>query len=248
MWEYPGEHMDVDKFKLMWIKLMMHPSIHRVLLNNTGDMYIHPKRKELWEFIEKHHYKPIIMTTNAAAMDYVPDVDLIIISFNGGTKETYEHTTGLSFDKTVARIKKFYPEIAKIHAEIHCLIWDGNEGTEDALKELWEDFPGRIRVSYKYDNQMKEDHTIEKHRKTKRVTCDYLSMLSVMPTGQVVSCAHDFGAKTDFGNVFTDSIDGIIWNDARKKKIMEHIAQQYTGICEKCNYNTATAGRFVYLK
>lgn len=227
---------------------MMNQTIHRILINNTGDMDVHPKKKEIWEFMARHHYKPVLLTTNAAAMTHIPKVDFIAISFNGGTKESYEYTTGLNFERTVARIRKFYPEIAKIPAEIHCLIWDGNEGTENALKELWADFPGRVRVSYKYDNQMREDHTIKAHKKDKRDPCDYLGMLSIMPNGQVVSCAHDFEMTTNYGNVFTDSIESTIWHESRKKKGLEHIAGKYTGICKNCNYNTTTDGRIVYLK
>ena len=87
VWKYPGQHMDVEEFKLMWTKLMLSPDVTRILLNNTGDMFIHPRRKEIFDYIAKHHYKPVIMTTNAAAMDCVPPVDVLVISFNGGTKD-----------------------------------------------------------------------------------------------------------------------------------------------------------------
>ena len=248
VWEYPGEHMGVAEFKLMWTKLMLAPEVTRVLLNNTGDMFIHPHRKEIFEYIRAHHYKPVIMTTNAAAMDCVPPVDVLIISFNGGSKEDYEYTTGLPFKKTMERIKRFYPDMEGVHCEIHCLAWDGNKGCEDALKALWEDFPGRVRVSYKYDNQMQEDHTIEEYRKDKRIPCDYLGMLSIMPNGQIVSCAHDFQGVTNYGNIFTDRIKDLLENRMRKQKRIEHYEGRYTGLCEKCNYNTGIEGRIVYLK
>jgi|GEM_PF-5346867 len=248
VWEYKGQHMDVDKFKLMWMKLMLSDKISRVLLNNTGDMYVHPDHKEIFDYIETHKYKPVIMTTNAGMMDYIPKIDLIIISFNGGTKESYEYTTGADFDKTVKRIKSFYPELSHRNCEIDCLMWDGNEGTEDDLKELWKDFPGRVRLSYKYDNQMKEDHTIKKYVKTKRVYCDYLNMFSIMPDGKVISCAHDFEAKTDFGNIFTEEIDDLVNNKNRKEKQHEHFEGIYLDICKKCNYNTSIEGKIVYIK
>jgi len=232
----------------MWVKLMMAPEVTRILLNNTGDMYLHPKRKEIFKYIEEHKYKPVIMTTNAGAMDYVPKIDHLIISFNGGTKSSYEYTTGLDFDKTVKKIKSFYPDIAKVYSEIHCLMWDGNEGTEAALKELWKDFPGRVRLSYKYDNQMKEDHTIDKYKKTDRVFCDYLTMLSILPDGKVISCAHDFEGVTDFGNIFTEEVGDILKNKNRIKKMKEHYEGRFEGLCKKCNYNTGIDGKIVYVK
>jgi len=248
VWEYKGQHMDVDKFKLMWLKLMESKEITKILLNNTGDMYIHPGRKEIFDFIESHHYKPVIMTTNAAAMDYVPKIDAIIISFNGGTKESYEYTTGLDFDKTVKRIKSFYPELSKRYSEIDCLMWDGNEGTEEALIELWKDFPGHIRLSYKYDNQMREDHTLKDHVRSDRIYCDYLDMLSVMPDGKVISCAHDFASTTDFGNIFYDEIPDLLKNPNRLKKQAEHRQGKFLGLCEKCNYNTPIDGKIKFVR
>lgn len=247
VWEYTGKHIDVDSFKLLWTKLMLSDKVHRILLNNTGDMYIHPHRKELFDYMSSHKHKPIIMTTNAAAMDSVPAVDLLIISFNGGTKETYEFTTGLPFDKTVARIKSFYPQLKNVYCELHCLMWEGNEGTEDNLKELWQDFPGRVRLSYKYDNQMKEDKTISKYKRETRVYCDYLDMLSILPDGQVVTCAHDFAGETNLGNALTDQIDDIIFNQMRIKKQREHRDGNFSGLCADCNYNTGVDGKIVYL-
>jgi len=209
---------------------------------------MHPRRKEIWEYIETHHFKPVIMTTNAGLMDYVPKIDLIIISFNGGTKESYEYTTGADFNKTVARIREHYPELSKRNVEMHCLMWEGNEGTEKDLAELWKDFPGKIRLSYKYDNQMKEDKTIEKYKNNDRVYCDYLNMLSIMPDGKIISCAHDFEAVTDFGNIFTDSMDSVMMNKNRKKKQHEHYEGIYSGLCKDCNYNTSLVGKFKYIK
>ena len=248
VWQHPGKDMDFSDFVVIWNKLMDSKHVTRVLLNNTGDMYIHQDRERIFDYIEANHHKPVIMTTNAAAMDRVPKIDEIIISFNGGNKESYEKTTGLVFEKVVARIREHYDALFKVHAEMHCLIWDGNAGCEDDFKELWKDFPGRLRFSYKYDNQMKEDHTIDGKRQSQRFPCDYLRMLNVMPDGRIISCAHDFEAVTDFGNLLTGSVDDTICNINRGDKIAEHCRHEYTGLCEKCNYNTALADRIVYVR
>lgn len=248
VWSLPGNHIKYDDFIIMWDKLMKAPEVSRILLNNTGDMYVHPKRREIFRYIEEHKYKPVIMTTNGAAMDYVPKIDYIVISFNGGTKETYEYTTGLDFDRTVKTIKSFYSDLRRIPCEIDCLIWEGNKGTEKDLEKLWSDFPGRIRISYKYDNQMKEDYTLKEYKRESRMYCDYLNMLSIMPNGQVVSCAHDFEMKTNWGNVLTDSVSELIVNKNRQKKQAEHRKGIFTGLCEKCNYNTSIVGKIRYVR
>jgi radical SAM protein with 4Fe4S-binding SPASM domain len=73
-------------------------------------------------------------------------------------------------------------------------------------------------------------------------------MLSVLPDGKVISCAHDFEAVTDFGNLFTDSVDNAIINNNRKKKQHEHYEGWFAGLCKDCNYNTSQVGKFKYIK
>jgi radical SAM protein with 4Fe4S-binding SPASM domain len=212
-------------------------------------MYNHPDKDRIFDYIGNHKFKFVIMTTNAGLMDRVPNIDELIISFNGGTKESYEYTTGLDFDRTVANIKSLYPQIATLrNAEIHCLIWEGNKGTEEQLKRLWADFPGRVRLSYKYDNQFEEDKTLPEYRKKERVYCDYLDTFSIMPNGQVISCAHDFKMSTNWGNAFEDDIDELNYHPERIRKREEHVRGEFTGLCEKCNYNTPVDDRTKYIK
>ncbi|MHA1369111.1 MAG: radical SAM/SPASM domain-containing protein [Promethearchaeota archaeon] len=250
VWKYKSEDMAYDKFVELINKLDKSPLINRIMLNNTGDMYNHPNCSEMFQFLRVFdRHKPLIFTTNAGLMDEVPPVDFLIISFNGGTKETYEKTTGLSWDDVKRRIRDRYPNLRKLPAvEMHCLIYDGNAGTEDMLLKEWQDFPGRIRVSYKYDNQMRKDRTLSEYRIKRRIPCDYLEMLSIMPSGRVISCAHDFKQVTDFGNVFEESIEELVHHPSRIKKRQEHREGRYTGLCEKCNYNTPLKGRVKYLK
>ncbi len=249
VWKYHGEDMPLEKFFDLWRMLNESDYVTRILLNNTGDLYNHPDHVEILKIVEANKRKHVIMTTNAGLMDYVPAIDVLIISFNGGTKEAYERTTGLDFDDVQANIRLHYDELRKIPVlEMHCLIWDGNEGTENALLETWRDFPGRIRVSYKYDNQMEEDHTLQGYRIAERIPCDYLGMISILPNGDVVSCAHDFEGKNKFGNVFDLGVSGVVENNKRTSMMRDHLHGNFSGICEKCNYNTPIGNRIKYLK
>lgn len=249
VWKHKPYTMRLADFKVVWGKLCTSNLVDRIMLNNTGDLYTIPNHIEYLQYIEDHINKPVLMTTNGELMDYVPAIDTLVISFNGGTKETYEATTGLPFESTVENIRAHYKALGKVRvAEIHCLMWTGNAGTEDALLRLWDDFPGRIRVSYKYDNQMSVDRTIAAYKTTERVPCDYLDKISVAPTGKVISCAHDFGFITDFGDLITGSVQQTMDNYMRRRKQAAHKAGEYLGICEKCNYNTPLGDRIRYIK
>lgn len=247
--EYKGKDMTLENFKKVYDRLQKLSGL-RIMLNNTGDMYIHPDRHAMFDYIEQNPGpNPVIMTTNAGAMDRVPKINEVVISFNGGDKESYERTTGLNFEETVDRIKGFYPELSALPAlQMHCLIWQGNQGCEESFKELWADFPGKLRFSYKYDNQMKDDKCVQGASRNERFLCDYLTNMSITPSGKMISCAHDFEEVTDFGNFITDSLEDILNNAERQRKIKEHMAGVFSGLCEKCNYNTPTDGRIVTVK
>ena len=241
--------MPVAQFKKLWSEMNLSPMVDRILLNNTGDMYNHPERRGLFDVMKTEHHRYVVMTTNGGLMDELPPIDELIVSFNGGTKEAYERTTGLDFDRTVANVRALYPAIERLHnAEIHCLICDLNAGTEDALKTLWQDFPGGIRVSYKYDNQGGEDRTLPEHRTAARIPCDYLRILNILPDGTAALCPHDWDVTETFGNVFEDGLAGCYNHPRRVAKLREHLQGRYYGACGPCNYNTPAEGRVVYLK
>ncbi len=253
VWQYKGADMPVEIFAEVWQTLMMEPRVDRILLNNTGDMYIHPERAALWEIVESHAYKPVIVTTNAAAMDYVPRVAEFIISFNGYDSESYEYTTGLPFQSTVERIHRFYDDLRN-HAglaQIHTLAWGKIyvDDIEDRVRELWSDFPGRVRVSYKVENQQERDVPGAEGRSVaNRIPCDYLQKLNIWPDGSLIMCAHDFKGEVRFGNILEDTVFGTMMNPLRMQKVAEHRAGVYTGLCKDCNYNTPEEGRIVYVK
>lgn len=244
--------MQVHEWARIWEKLNASAAIHKILLNNTGDVWNHPEADAILAVLGSGKVKWTVMTTNAGKMQYIPDgIDELIISFNGGTKQGYERTTGLPFEEVVENIRSLYPQMHKVKdLQMHCLMWDGNEGEEDDLLKLWSDFPGKIRVSYKYDNQQHADHTIEEYKTEQRIPCDYIyNMLCIYPGGEVWMCAHDFHGENKWGNVLTDSIDEVIMNVGRVNKLQEHIEKKYTGLCEKCNYNRPQdAELFRYIK
>jgi radical SAM protein with 4Fe4S-binding SPASM domain len=249
VWELPGQDMLYEDFVKIWEKVNNFHGVTKILLNNTGDMYNHPDRMLIFRHIEENKKKYVVMTTNAGEMDYIPAIDELIISFNGGNKDEYEYTTGLSFSRTVQTIKNFYPDFYKLkNLEMHVLVWEGNKENIHKIHEVFDDFPGKIRLSYKYDNQQKEDYTLPEFQRKNRIECDYLDMLNIWPDGRVIMCAHDFKGENVFGNVLTQEIEEILHSPQRMKKKFEHAQGLYVSLCANCNYNTPTWGKFKYIK
>lgn len=244
-WKRPASMMSVDDFCHIWMKLNDSPFVDRILINGTGDITVHPEHEEFFEAMEVYKRKPVIMTTNGAYLKKVPKVlDELIISFNGGTPEGYKRTTGLDFHKVSENIRSLYP-FHGVWVEMHCLIWQDNEGEEEAFAEHWKDFPGRKRISYKAENQGGEYFGVMEDNE--RIPCDYLSTLCVEWDGRVSACNHDWEGVSDFGNLLSDSVRDVLFNDKRIAMIEAHKRGEFTGICESCNYNVRVDGKIRYV-
>jgi radical SAM protein with 4Fe4S-binding SPASM domain len=245
-WKQPQRTMDIDTFLDIWKKLNDEPAISSIMINGTGDITAVEGWEKYLEAALPFKKKHILMTTNGAYLENIPAVvDTLVISFNGGTPETYRKTTGLDFDAVAQNIRKLYPQMERLGVEIHCLIWKGNEGDAAAFIDFWEDFPGKRRISYKAENQggeyfgiMPDDH---------RVPCDYLNKLCIEYDGHVAACNHDWKMQSNFGDLKTQSITDVMNHPDRRRMVDEHLKHQFTGICEKCNYNVASAGKVAYV-
>lgn len=253
VWTIPGHDMLFDTFRTIFSKLVDDDRIKHILFSNTGEIFAMKDHNpmDFIRYAEKHKAdKRVTMITNASEMYYVPvNLDKLIISFNGGTKEDYEYTTGLNFHNTVNVIRSYYRKFEKMKSvEMHCLIWKGNEGTEENFKNLWSDFPGKLRISYKVENQFGSDLSAKGQSRTKRIKCDYLDKINVAPNGKVIMCAHDFLLRTYFGDLLHGSIDETLEHPARLLKKEEHKKGIFKGLCRTCNYNTPVDERVVYVK
>lgn len=243
--------MPLDIFEAIWDKLNDSWIISSIFVNSNGDFFSLPNYMWYANYIETHSKVPVSITTNGLNLEYIPKVDTFVISFNGCDKETYEYTTGNHFETVVMNIKNAYRKLDENpkKAELHCLVWEGNPDPEDKLWELFSDFPGKIRLSYKCDNaQFSGDKTLPEYKETTRKPCDYLEKLTVYPTGDVVPCCHDFEGNVQWGNLIHDSVSKCFFSVDRAEKRLLHSLGKYCGICEECNYNVDLRGKIVYLK
>ena len=248
-WQREPKVMGLDDFETVFKKLCDAPIVSRILINGTGDITAIDGWHDYFDIMAKHKNKPLIMTTNGAYLDMVPDcLDELIISFNGGTPETYKESTGLDFNEVAAKIRALYPQFWKLkNLEMHCLIWKENENTEEEFVEYWRDFPGALRVSWKCDNQGGDYFGTMRGMDGIRIPCSYLSSLNIEHDGRVSACCHDWEGKTDFGNLLNDSVGEVWRSPEREKMVAQHYQGKYSGICEHCNFNVRAEGKFAYI-
>lgn len=230
---------------LNWIEYLAQPA-DTIFLNGVGDVMC---LLDAPKYLARIAACPLntSLTTNGLFLNMLPKVRSLVISFNGGTLEAHHAVTGLDSARVLANIQRLYPDMLGKHVEIHCLICKLNEGTEGNLLKLFEGFPGRIRVSYKCENQGGDDLTVESKRKPNRIPCDYLENVTIDANGFMLQCPHDFEARSNLGFA-QGTLDEVMHNPERVRLRKEHCAGVYTGLCERCNYNIPNVDQTVYLK
>ncbi len=249
VWKGRQLTMEYDRFIQAWDKLMASPLVTQVFVNSVGDLYSLPDHMRYLLYIESHKAKRVSITTNANVLDYVPQIDHFTISFNGGDRESYEYTTGLDYDLVVHNIRAAYPQLVKCgYREIDCLVWQGNKGCEKGFFDLWKDFPGARRVSYKVENQHGEYFGLPEYKDDCRIPCDYLHGMTLWPDGSFIRCAHDFEATDNYGNIFETDIKLAAMHPSRDALREAHKRGEYPGICATCNYNVSEEGKLIYLR
>jgi hypothetical protein len=216
-----------------WIALHAKRRDH-LFVNSVGDFLCLPDAELYLRRLEGRRLR-VCITTNGLHLKRIPRVWKLVISFNGGTRETYERTTGMPFDEVLGNIRRLYPQMHGRQVEIHSLVCATNAGAEKELPALFRGFPGQIRLSYKCENQGGEDLTLPKYRHAERTVCDYLTdTICIDPSGVVVRCSHDFRAEHVVGRLE----DGLACLRLRLGDIArEHARGVFPGPCEHCNYN-----------
>lgn len=243
--------MKYEDFIVIWNKIIKEGRIHKVILNNVGDLYYHPECVKILKYINRNRRDNLWITllTNGSKMNFIPQINELLISFNGGNNSAFEQVTGLSCDRVTYNIKYHYNMIKQNvnQAELNILIFKDNAESEKDIKKMWNDFPGKVRISYKYDNQGGKDLTLKKYKSDKRIFCNYLDLLSVDWNGNVIMCAHDWNRENIWGNFLQVDYDDLFKHPLRIEKIKEHGREEYTGLCENCNYNVSEKGLIKYV-
>lgn len=255
------KHYDLDEelFKKLILEILDLPINNSKIVSfySIGESYLHKDFLPLCEWaipkLKEKNIKTMIVT-NGTHVDFVPKgIDQFIISFNAGTKESYERIYKIKFDKVYNNILKLYRmgEFKKAKSvEIHMLCFEENRGEEKNFKELFKNMKGiKYRFSYKYDNQQEKTDYVGVIKKEKRIPCDYLTnKVIVYPNGDITLCCHDFLNTVSYGNLCDKKLLDILSSEKRMKLLNNHRNLKFDGICEKCNYNVENDCVFIYGK
>lgn len=228
-----------------------------------GEPFLH---KNIISFIEyvKGLRSPLLITTNGLAWNKKHmkavidnDVDWIIFSFQGATKEKYESMRNNNqYDKLHDNIVKFikmrgdnkYPYI-----QITCTTTDETKQEIKDFVDYWKTVVdevqiGKTNLSFYYDNDVDMDAVVKMRELRKageggklfRGRCsEVYTELSVNWDGSVSACCADFDKKLVVGHV-DDSLYSV-WNHSEKlcliRRMLDEGMHDSLLLCSTCRVN-----------
>jgi spiro-SPASM protein len=118
---------------------------------------------------------------------------------------------------------------------IQAIRMNENDAVLEKFYKSWK-AKGKKVIVQKYDNfcEYIPERKVTDISPLKRIPCWHLKRdVSILYDGTVPLCREDVENKNVLGNIFSDSMEKI-WDNGMKY-YKEHLAQQYDGICRKCD-------------
>lgn len=199
------------------------------------------------DFIDKlqmiNDYVPeakITIFTNASMLNEeklhrlseIKNIEQLVFSFPGGTKEVYEKVTELNFENSVKNIKNAFSILKNTPMRISMPKYKDNESTEEDFYLLWKGYPCSTYDTYNYLGNV--DGTLSdicyEH-------CDRaFRSMTILYDGRVCLCCMDSDGDYIMGDISWDSMVEI-WNNENYSEL-----RRLHGICRNaykpCNMCT----------
>lgn len=242
----PKHILSVEDFQRILDNGVLFPQT--IELQVFGESTINPFIGEMIKRVNEKGCKASLSTnatflSNEMLCRQLMDLDAIVLSIDGATKETYESIRGASFEHIIECVKKFM----KIRSEyskkpyVAIQIISMNATKEDQAKymDFWKEFGAdEIRVKYLLDsmggNVMLDE--VKKQTGRRRACTEAMSGLTIRADGSAGPCCRDFDGKVSFGNLIHQNILDI-WNSEEAVAFRQsHLnGEVNTSLCANCN-------------
>ena len=251
----------LEKLLTGFITDKRYASVKRINLYNGGEVLLHPKRMEMFAILKKYkdlakqkgfHFPEIHLLTNgmllreklAVEIIALDVVDLLGISFDGGTPEAFEEMrTNAKWDvfydniKAFDKIRKEKNSAVKMSA-ISCIPGDKSRSLKwmhPQFQELYKLLDWyELRRLHNWAGDIEEFKVPEKKHK---IGCSLLmEQMVLLPNGDVTICCNDLNSKSVIGNILkTDFMD--IYNCEQRVRFLKlHLQgkKDQIPLCKNC--------------
>jgi len=260
--------MDIELFKKIVDECATN-KLPALKLSYRGESLLHPKFIEMLRYAKSNGILEVACVTNATALtekkaQQIIDegLDVLIISSDGLTKETFEKIRqGADYDKVMRNIENllelrgtgYKPFIRMQYTEQS----DNAHETVDFIK-YWKNIVDEVTVSYmcEFDSPeksksgearfFKENHVPAKDRQIHEFKCHQpWQRLVVLADGRVTLCSPDVMATYQLGNVRHTTLKEM-WNSKKMnamRKLQKSGEYYKIPMCKICVDNTNYANR-----
>lgn len=248
-------HMDFELYKKIVDDCAENKKFIKTLypfLN--GELFLTPKWEDYLTYAKKRlPDSEIGVFTNGSLLD-TENIDKLIeiepdwinISFDGTSKETYEHIRRkLSFDQVQNNIfeianKRNSLQKTKPRITISIIEMEQTSSGVKSFHKKWAPVVDKVTIEpYINWGGAVEDKNINRHMTCKRMPCSRLWYnLTVLNSGDVVICCVDYDGEVIIGDIRKQSISEI-WTGEKITRLRNlHLEGKYSEIrlCEDCNY------------
>jgi len=227
--------------------------VRRIKLNRYGECLMHPKIHEMTKYLKSRGVPWVFFVSNGTLMNEdrrkaIVDsgLDLLVVSIDGYTAETYETIRrGARLDKVrtnVEELIRLRNESGKKRplVQINTVLMQDNADEVPDLIRYWEDRADLVSVrSYGVTGTLGDRSVLaEEHFDNELSPCHFIysSMLTFV-NGDVTICCADFNGALVIGNVTKQSLADM-WRGAAYEKIRELMKggrfNELPPICRTC--------------
>lgn len=218
--------------------------------SGRGEMLLHPKFTELLNYAKSQSLLDVMFNTNGLLLteEKIRDVvnagiDLVIISIDGATKQTYENVrVGGNFDTLVHNIEYLinYRKQTNRHKPMIRLQFvkmkDNIHEFED-FQKMWKDRVD-VLVGLDYSNRVQQqDKGVETRQRLGRAYCPHpWRRLTVTSSGKALMCCLDWDIKYPVGDCRQENIYQI-WNGHKiryGRKCIKNLEHHKIPSCKDC--------------
>lgn len=210
------------------------------------------------EYAKKAGCRDVRMNTNATHLDdetadFLIDagLDLIVLSMDGFSKDTYEKIRlGGKYDQVKANALRMIErardrKAAKPEIQVQIIEMPDNQAEIEDFRRFWAAQGAVVKVKNLITWAGTLPITIQGAQNVSRIACPWImNTCPVLYNGDVVICATDADGRHVLGNVENESIQSI-WarKESARRAHMEHRWADLPEICKKCTDWCVTGSR-----
>lgn len=227
--------MSWETFKIIANKLSEIDTIENIQLHGHGESFLHKDINFFANYIKRIcPNKTISLFTNGVFVNEIPEgFDNIVVSFNGGNKETYEKMMGLNFEYALEKIQKITP---KNKVLIQMLLCKDNIDSKEDFEKLWCDWKYSMHDGY-YNWAGNIPYNGLREPPTNGICKRLFLHMSIHWNGIVNLCTQDYEQQMPIGSLITNSVENIYNNFVFAIKREEQKRGIWTDLCNDCSYS-----------